>query len=339
MPSARRGAAVGVALGRGIAARDRVRRRFGAAVVGIALALGLIGAASAQQPPPQPKPGPTQPAQPKPGAPPVSPTAPPGFLAQPTPGQPAQPAQPTEPLPTPLPTFTPIPSPPPPPTATPTQTPTRTVTPFPTYQPRATPTLAWPTPAPSAHFASRYVAMVADPSPVAPGAGALRGRVLDWRGIGQANFRVHAVGERMQAEGVTGGDGQYTIPGLAPGAYEVSLADFRSEVARDVPVMAAQITTLDWIEALRGGVSAPANQPNLPVPTDTPRPTATATPPPASLVDRTPVGPGRASAPEVALLQVLTTAVEQLVTAFFTGVAVVAIAAVLMVAIARRRRA
>jgi hypothetical protein len=335
--SGRPASAIGVEPGRGIANHGPARRRFAAAVVGVALALVLIGAASAQQPKP------TQPAQPKPAAQPsLTPTAPPGFLAQPTPGQPGQPglpAQPTEPLPTPLPTFTPIPSPTPPPTATPTQTPTRTVTPFPTYQPRATPTLAWPTPAPSAHFASRYVAMVADPSPVVPGAGALRGRVLDWRGIGQANFRVHAVGERMQAEGVTSADGQYTIPGLAPGAYEVSLADFRSEVARDVPVMAAQITTLDWIEALRGGVSAPANQPNLPVPTDTPRATATATPPPASLVDRPPVGPGRPSAPEVALLQVLTTAVEQLVTAFFTGVAVVAIAAVLMVAIARRRRA
>ena len=313
-------------------------RRIITALAAAVIALALVGAAGAQQP------APTKPAgQPKPGAPPpASPTAPPGFLAQPSPaqpGQPSQPAQPTNAVPTPLPTFTPIPSPTPPPTATPTHTPTRTVTPFPTYQPRATPTLAWPTPAPSAHFASRYVAMVADPTPAAPGAGALRGRVLDWRGIGQSNFRVHAVGERMQAEGVTGADGQYSIPGLAPGAYEVSLADFRSEVARDIPVMSGQITTLDWIEALRGGVAAPANQPNVPPPTDTPRPTATATPLPPNLVDRTPVGPGRASAPEIALLQVLTTAVEQLVTAFFTGVAVVMIAAVLMVAISRRRRA
>jgi hypothetical protein len=301
-------------------------------LVGAALALMLVGGAFAQQP----KPAPTKPGQPKPGGvPSVSPTPPPGFLAQPTPGQQGQP---TEQPASPLPTFTPIPSPTPPPTTTPTQTPTRTVTPYPTFVPRATPTLAWPTPAPSAHFASRYVAMVADPTPAVPGAGALRGRVLDWRGIGQANFRVHAVGERMQAEGVTSADGQYTIPGLAPGSYEVSLADFRSEVAREIPVVALQITTLDWIEALRGGVSAPSGQTNVPPPTDTPRPTATATPAPASQVDRTPVGPGRPSAPEVALLQVLTTAAEQLVTAFFTGVAVVAIAAVVMVAISRRRR-
>jgi hypothetical protein len=314
----------------------------------VALAAGLLvvltaTSAQAQQPAPT-KPAPAKPAPPKPGAPTLTPTAPAGFLAPPgqapTPGQAGQPPpQSSEQLPTPLPTFTPIPSPTPPPTMTPSQTPTRTVTPFPTYVPRATPTLAWPTPAPSAHFASRYVAMVADPIPAAPGAGALRGRVLDWRGIGQSNFRVHAVGERMQAEGVTSADGQYSIAGLAPGAYEVSLTDFRSEVAQDVPVVAAQITTLDWIEAARGGASAPVAQPNLPPPTDTPRPTATATVPPASLVERPPVGPGRPSAPEVALLQVVTTAAEQLVTAFFTGVAVVTVAAVLMVAISRRRRA
>jgi hypothetical protein len=313
----------------------------------VALAAGLLVlltpvGVEAQQPAPT-KPAPSKPAPPKPGGSTLTPTAPAGFLVPPgqapTPGQPGQPQpQPGE-LPTPLPTFTPIPSPTPPPTMTPTQTATRTVTPFPTYIPRATPTLAWPTPAPSAHFASRYVAMVADPAPAAPGAGALRGRVLDWRGIGQSNFRVHAVGERMQAEGVTSADGQYSITGLAPGAYEVSLTDFRSEVARDLPIVAAQITTLDWIEAARGGASAPVAQPNLPPPTDTPRPTATATPLPAALVDRPPVGPGRPSPPEVALLQVVTTAAEQLVTAFFTGVAVVTVATVLMVAISRRRRA
>jgi hypothetical protein len=316
-------------------------RRASVALAAVLLVLLTGTGAQAQQPAPT-KPAPAKPAPPKPGAPTLTPTAPAGFLAPPgqaaTPGQPGQ-TQPGEQLPTPLPTFTQLPSPTPPPTMTPTQTPTRTVTPFPTYIPRATPTLAWPTPAPSAHFASRYVAMVGDPTAAALGTGAVRGRVLDWRGIGQSNFRVHAVGERMQAEGVTSADGQYTIAALAPGAYEVSLTDFRSEVARDIPVVAAQITTLDWIEAARGGASAPVAQPNLPPPTDTPRPTATATPPPAALVERPPVGPGRPSPPEVALLQVVTTAAEQLVTAFFTGVAVVTVAAVLMVAISRRRRA
>lgn len=314
-------------------------RLVGASLAGLLLTLLLSVGAAAQQPSQTPKPG-----QPKPA--PITPTAPPGVLAPgqqpppptPRPGGEAQPPA-SQPTITPPPTLSPLPSPTATQTSTPTQSPTRTVTPFPTFVPRATPTLAWPTPAPSAHFASRYVAMVADPSPVVPGAGALRGRVLDWRGIGQSNFRVHAVGERMQAEGITSADGQYTIVGVAPGSYEVSLADFRSEVAREVPVIGGQITTLDWIEAARGGVSAPVSQPNVAFPTDTPRPSSTATPVAASLVERPPVGPGRASAPELAILQVITTAAEQLVTAFFTGVAVVAIAAVVTVAISRRRRA
>jgi hypothetical protein len=218
---------------------------------------------------------------------------------------------------------------------TPTQTPTRTPTPFPTYLPAVTPTLAWPTPAPSAYFVSRYVAIVTDPTPSTLGTGGLRGRVLDWRGIGQGNFRVHAVGERMQAEGVSSADGQYQISGLAPGAYEVRLSDFRSEPAREIPVMASQITTIDWIEASRGGVAPP---PQPVPPTATPVPTVTPTPVPANLVQRPPTGPARPSPPELALLQIVATAAEQLMTAFLTGVAVVTVAAVLTVAIARRRR-
>jgi hypothetical protein len=204
---------------------------------------------------------------------------------------------------------------------TPTQTATRTPTRFPTYQPAAVPTLAWPPPAPSAPFVS--------------GAGGLRGRVLDWRGIGQANFRVHAAGERMQAEGVTSADGQYQISGLAPGPYELRLVDFRSDAARDVPVVAGQITTVDWIEASRGGI-APPPQPVPPTPTVAPTPTPTPVPP--NLVQRPPTGPARPSPPEMALLQIVAAAAEQLMTAFLTGVAVVTIAAVLTVAIARRRR-
>ncbi|HEY3079679.1 MAG TPA: carboxypeptidase-like regulatory domain-containing protein [Chloroflexota bacterium] len=177
--------------------------------------------------------------------------------------------------------------------------------------------------------------MVTDLTPTALGTGGLRGRVLDWRGIGQANFRVHAAGGRMQAEGVSSADGQFQIGGLAPGPYEVRLTDFRSEAAREIPVVAGQITTIDWIEASRGGV-APPPQP-IP-PTATPLPTATATQVPANLVQRPPTGPARPSPPELAVLQIVSAAAEQLMTAFLTGAAVVTVAAVLTVAIARRRR-
>jgi hypothetical protein len=320
-----------------------LHRRVGAALAALALALGVAATAAAQQPSPRPTqgvPG-TRPAATKAAPPVATPTAPPGFLtpAPTAPGKPeAEPAGQTAGL-TPLPS----PTPPPPPTLTPTatltptQTPTRTSTPFPTYLPAATPTLAWPTPAPSAHFISRYVAMVTDPTPTTLGSGGLRGRVLDWRGIGQANFRVHAVGERMQAEGVSSADGQYQIVGLAPGNYEVRLADFRSEPARDIPIVASQITTVDWIEASRGGVAPPPQ----PVPrTATPLPpTPTPTAVPANLVQRPPGGPARPSPPELAVLEIISFAAGQLMTAFLTGAAVVTVAAVLTVAIARRRRA
>ena len=53
-----------------------------------------------------------------------------------------------------------------------------TITPFPTFVPRVTPTLAWPTPGPSAYFLSRYMATALDPTLALSPGGVLRGRVL-----------------------------------------------------------------------------------------------------------------------------------------------------------------
>src|SRR5207302_1329182 len=84
---------------------------------------------------------------------------------------------------------------------------------------------ARPTPGPSAFFLSRYLATALDPTvPLASG-GLLRGRVLDWRGIGLNAFRLQARGPVGQIETSTTADGQYTLVNVAPGEYELSLPD------------------------------------------------------------------------------------------------------------------
>ncbi|HEY3109383.1 MAG TPA: carboxypeptidase-like regulatory domain-containing protein [Chloroflexota bacterium] len=278
------------------------------------------------------------PAQPFPTSTPVGvsqPGQPPGALVpvQPQPGQPAQPAPP----PPPPPTFTPAPPPITPPTWTPlpthTVTSTPTITPFPTFIPRVTPTLAWPTPGPSAFFLSRYMATALDPMLSLSAGGVLRGRVLDWRGIGLNAFRIQARGPVGQVETSTTADGQYTMINMAPGEYEVLLPDYGSEPAKGIPITAGNATTVDWQEASRSQ-GEPTRAPGSP----TAPPTRTATPVPANLIQRPAASPSRPPPTQIEIVDIATRAIEQLVNWFLTGVAAVSLIAVVVIALTRRRR-
>jgi len=216
-------------------------------------------------------------------------------------------------------------------TLTPTASPTRTPTPYPTFLPGATPTLAWPSPGPSAFFVSRYIASVPLVAPPKSGSGGIRGRVVDWRGLGLQNFRVQVSGATAQAEAVTTADGHWEVLGLPPGAYEVTLPDYRSVPAGGVPVLTGQITTLDWIEASQSvGPDALVG-----VPTATAAPAATSTP---VMVARSPEAPARPSPPELAILRVGAHALQRAGDAFLSGALVVMVIAVAVGAILLIRR-
>ncbi|TAK21026.1 MAG: carboxypeptidase regulatory-like domain-containing protein [Chloroflexota bacterium] len=213
------------------------------------------------------------------------------------------------------------------PTITPsaTATSTRTATPYPTYEPRVTPTLSWPTPGPSAFFTSRYVASTIDPTPIPRGAGALRGRVIDWRGIGLQGFRVQVHGDAAQADAVSSADGQYTISGIPPGPYEIALPDYRSEPARSIPILAGAVTTVDWIETGRG--VSPLAESGTP----TVIPNALVIPTPKQvLVERPPDSPARPSPPELAILKAVGFAIDRSGEAFTRGAIVVVVVATIV---------
>ena len=226
---------------------------------------------------------------------------------------------------TPIPTWTPLP--------TPTITNTPTPSPYPTFVPQVTPTLAWPTPAPGAYFRSRYLALVPDPAvSLSSGAGVLRGRVLDWRGIGLDRFRLLAVSERGQVETSTLGDGQYTFQNLPPGMYEVTLPDYTSEPAHGVPVVGGRATTLDWQESNRVEGAPVLVTPTVPV-----SPSATATPVPAQLIQRPPSSPAKPPPIEVVAVGIVAQAATTMFNAFVTGVAVVAVVSAVVIALIRFR--
>lgn len=208
------------------------------------------------------------------------------------------------------------------------------MTPYPTFIPQVTPTLAWPTPAPGAYFRSRYMASVPDPSiALQSGAGVLRGRVVDWRGIGLDRFRVHAVSDRGQMETSTLGDGGYVFQNVPPGLYEVVLPDYPSEPAKGVPVVGGRATTLDWQESNRvEGAPVPLLSPTV---ATTPSPTPS--PVPAQLIERPPSSPARPPPLEVIAIGVVARAAETLANAFITGAAVVAVAAAITIALIRWR--
>jgi hypothetical protein len=291
--------------------------------------LATVGGASAQAPiggggPPAPgKPPQIQP---------LPTSTPAALLPQPAPGQPGPPPTPAPPAtatpaatPTTPATWTPLP--------TPTATNTPTITPFPTFVPRITPTLAWPTPGPSAFFLSRYLATSLEPSLTLNAGGMLRGRVLDWRGIGLNAFRVQARGRVGQLETSTTADGQYTITNVAPGEYDVLLPDYSSEPARAIPIVAGNATTLDWQEASRrqGEPTGAAGSP-------TTLPTRAATAAPTNLIQRPAASPARPPPAQIEFLDIGQRAIEQLVNSFLTGVAVVVLIAVVVVALTRWRR-
>jgi hypothetical protein len=226
---------------------------------------------------------------------------------------------------TPIPTWTPLP--------TATATPTATVTPYPTFVPQVTPTLAWPTPAPGAYFRSRYLASVPDPSiPLQSGGGILRGRVVDWRGIGLDRFRIHAVSDKGQMETATLGDGGYTFLNVPPGMYEVVLPDYAAEPAKGVPVVGGRATTLDWQESNRV-----EGAPVVITPTVALSPSPTPSPVPAQLIQRPPSSPARPPPLEVVAVGIVARAAETLANAFVTGAAVVAVAAAITIALVRWR--
>lgn len=294
----------------------------------------MATAASAQAPigggnlTPATKPGP----QPIPTSTPAPPGAPGQATSTPQPGQPAQPG-PATPTWTPIPTMTLPPTFTPIPTWTPTVTSTSTPSPFPTFVPRVTPTLAWPTPAPGAYFRSRYLASVPDPSiPLASGGGVLRGRVVDWRGIGLDRFRIHISSPVGQMETATTGDGQYTFQNVPPGAYDVALPDYTSEPAKDVPVMAGRATTVDWLESTRVAGASIVLTPTVAL-----SPSPTATPVPATLIERPSSSPARPPPVEVVALGIAARAAETMWNAFLTGVALVAVAAAITIALIRWR--
>ncbi len=159
----------------------------------------------------------------------------------------------------------------------------------------------------------------------------MRGRVVDWRGLGLQNFRVQVSGDRGQAEAVTTADGHWEVLGLPPGAYDVTLPDYRSTPAGAVPVLTGQITTLDWMEASQS--AGPAAAPGAP--TATAAPTATPTPVP---VARSPEEPARPSPPELAVLRVGAFALQRVGDAFLSGALVVVVIAVAVGAILLLRR-
>jgi hypothetical protein len=199
--------------------------------------------------------------------------------------------------------------------------------------PRVTPTLAWPTPGPSAFFLSRYMATALDPTLSLGAAGVLRGRVLDWRGIGLNAFRIQARGPTGQVETSTTADGQYTMVNMAPGEYEVLLPDYASEPAKGIPITAGNATTVDWQEASRsqGEPTRAAGSPTAP-------PTRTATPVPANLIQRPAASPARPPPTQIEIVDIGMRAIEQLVNWFLTGVAAVSLIAVVVIALTRRRR-
>lgn len=310
-------------------------------LVGALGAAIATGSANAQSPiEPQP-PGKTQP-QPFPISTPAKPGGPPP--AQVTPASPAQPPQPGQPQPgqptsigtppTETLTLTPLSTPTMTATSTPlpthTVTNTPTVTPFPTFVPRVTPTLAWPTPGPSAFFVSRYLATAMDPLIPIGGSGVLRGRVVDWRGLGLNNFRVQATGPRGQVETFTTADGQYTMVNMAPGEYDVGLPDYQGEPARGIPIVALSATALDWVEASRNQAPATAVATTAaPAPTRSPTPLE---------IQRAPTTAARPPPFQIEATDIASRALEQLVNAFLLGIAIVSLTAVVVIGLTRRRR-
>jgi hypothetical protein len=164
-------------------------------------------------------------------------------------------------------------------------------------------------------------------------AGALRGRVLDWRGIGLNAFRIQARGPAGQVETSTTADGQYTMLNMAPGEYEVLLPDYASEPAKGIPILAGNATTVDWQEASRS-----QGEPTLAPGSPTAAPTRTATPVPANLIQRPVASPARPPPAQIEIVDIGTRAIEQLINWFLTGVAAVSLIAVVVIALTRRRR-
>ena len=147
-------------------------------------------------------------------------------------------------------------------------------------------------------------------------------------------YQVQVLGEQFENQAATLADGQYTFTNMPPGSYRVAVVGFDADTAQSIPVLAGQITTLDWIESARVQVA-----PSKVEPTATAVPTATPTVPPKPAVQG-PVGTPtpRPPPPDAVIGRMLGSVVDQFVNAFLTGMAVVAVAAVLMIAIIRRRR-
>ena len=231
--------------------------------------------------------------------------------------------------PPPPPTFTPAATPTTPPTWTPLPSPTvtntPTITPFPTFLPRITPTLAWPTPGPSAYFLSRYMATALDPTLTAQ---RRRGPARPRRRL--ARHRP----ERLPRPGARAGraardrrrppTASTRWSTLAPGEYEVLLPDYTQRAGQGDPGRGRQRDD----RRLAGGQPQPGRADAA---GRAARPRCrrrTATPVPANLIQRPAASPARPPPAQIEILDIGARAVEQLVNWFLTGVAVVSLIAV-----------
>jgi|DewCreStandDraft_2_1066082.scaffolds.fasta_scaffold12732_3 hypothetical protein len=168
------------------------------------------------------------------------------------------------------------------PTASPTASLTPTSTPTPTWTPRPlvlppTPTLAWPTPAPTGYFVSRYLAAAPLSGPA--DAGVIRGRVMDWRGLGVGRLLLRLENGERSWTAFTAVDGFYQFADLPPGVYNLEIVGYPGLPARAVPLGPGQVVTIDFVEA-QPVTPTPERPPGRPTPTPAVTPTAEPTPPP-----------------------------------------------------------